>query len=320
MAVMVLVFCCMLWGWSFPVMQYASRTFDTHAIGHGNPSVVESMGSRALLNGIRFFAAVLLYGLFTCKHQRGFARSEAVGGVVVGLFFGSGMLLQVAGLAWARPSVSGFLTCLAVVFAPLAQAWLLGRSVGRLVWSAVGLASAGVILLAWPNPAAAQGGLTALPPLPLLGEVLTVLGSVAFTAQILMVDHFGKVADPRRLTSVMLLTCAVLNVGVAAALSLGRLLQPGVIAAIVADRTVWWSLGSLIVFSSVIAFPLMNTFQPRLSPAVASVVYCSEPLFAVLFSVLLGAEQLTIPTFGGGAAVLLAVLAVAARSRIVTAK
>ena len=37
----------------------------------------------------------------------------------LGLLFGGGMLLQVLGLAWARPSVSGFLTSLAVVFAPL---------------------------------------------------------------------------------------------------------------------------------------------------------------------------------------------------------
>jgi hypothetical protein len=31
-AVGVLVFCCVLWGWSFPTMQYASRAFDTHVI------------------------------------------------------------------------------------------------------------------------------------------------------------------------------------------------------------------------------------------------------------------------------------------------
>jgi drug/metabolite transporter (DMT)-like permease len=169
-------------------------------------------------------------------------------------------------------------------------------------------------LLAWPNPAA-QGGLTASPPLPLLGEVLTVLGSIAFTIQILMVDHYGQVAEPARLTSVMLLTCGVLNMTLAAMLSRGHLLQLEILTAIVVDRTVWWSLGSLILFSSVIAFPLMNTFQPRVSPAIASVVYCSEPLFAVLFSFLLGAEQLTLPTIAGGAAVLLAVLAVAARTR-----
>jgi drug/metabolite transporter (DMT)-like permease len=310
---MVLVVCCVMWGWSFPTMQYASRAFDSHAIRHAHPSALETLETRALLNGLRFLLAGLLYGLCTWKHQRAFARAELVGGFGIGLCFGGGMLLQVLGLAWARPSVSGFLTSLAVVFAPSAQAGILRRPVGGMVWTAVGLALAGIVLLAWPNPAAAKAGLTAPPPLPLLGEVLTVLGSIVFTAQILAVDHFGPVVDPRRLTSLMLLTCAGLNLAVAAGLSAGRLLHPALLASIATDATVWWSLGSLILFSSALAIPLMNTFQPQVSPATASVVYCSEPLFAVLFSVLLGAEQLMPLTVAGGTAVMLAVLMVAAR-------
>ena len=313
-AVVVLVFCCVLWGWSFPTMQYASRAFDTHMIGRPSPSAMESLTSRALLNGIRFLLAGLLYALLTLNSQRKFVRSETVGGTAVGLLFGAGMLLQLQGLAWARPSVSGFLTSMAVVFAPMAQAWILRRPVGGAVWTAVGLALAGVTLLAWPNPAAGQGGLTAHPPLPLLGEILTVLAAVVFTAQILAVDHYGQAADPKRLTSVMLLTCAAMSLAVAAGLSGGRVLLPGVLAALATDRVVWWSLGSLVLFSSVLAIPLMNTYQPRVSPATASVVYCSEPLFALPFSVLLGTERLTAITLAGGAAVLAAVLVVAAWS------
>ncbi len=314
-AVAVLVFCCVLWGWSFPTMQYASRAFDAHTVGQTDSSALATLASRALLNGLRFLIAGCLYGLVTWKAQRQFARSETVGGIAVGLMFGAGMLLQVLGLAWARPSVSGFLTSTAVIFTPLAQAWILRRPVGGRIWAAVGLALAGVTLLAWPNPAAGQGGLTAQPPLPFLGEILTVLGALVFTGQILAVDHYGQAADPRRLTSVMLLTCSTVSLLVAAGLSGGGLLRPGILAALADDRTVWWSLGSLVVFSSVLAIPLMNAFQPRVSPATASVVYCSEPLFALLFSVLLGTEQLTGLTVAGGAAVLAAVLVVAARGR-----
>lgn len=295
-------------------MQYASRAFDAHTIGHPEASTVESLGSRALLNGLRFLIAGLIYTLATWKSQRQFARTETAGGLAVGLLFGAGMLLQVLGLAWARPSVSGFLTSMAVVFAPMAQACILRRPVGGYVWGAVGVALAGVTLLAWPNPDAAQGGLTTHPPFPLLGEILTVLGAMVFTAQILAVDHYGQSADPRRLTSVMLFACAGLSLAVAAGVSAGQVLRPETLLALATDRVVWWSLGSLILFSSVLAIPLMNTYQPRVSPATASVVYCSEPLFALLFSVLLGTERLTLLTLAGGAAVLAAVLAVAARS------
>lgn len=296
-------------------MQYASRAFDLHTIGQGTPSTGESLSSRALLNGLRFLAAGLLYSVLTFKWQRGFSRCETIGGACVGLLFGVGMLLQVLGLAWARPSVSGFLTSMAVVFAPMAQALILRRPVGGTVWAAAAVALAGVTLLAWPNPEAAHGGLTAHPPLPLLGEVLTILGAIVFTAQILAVDHYGKTADPRRLTSVMLLTCAAASLAVAAIVSRGAVLNPAVLMTIAEDRVVWWSFGSLVLFSSVLAIPLMNAYQPRVSPATASVVYCSEPLFALMFSVMLGAERLTGFTLAGGAAVLSAVLIVAIRSR-----
>jgi drug/metabolite transporter (DMT)-like permease len=143
------------------------------------------------------------------------------------------------------------------------------------------------------------------PPVPLLGEALTVLG----------VDHLGHTANPIRLTSVMLLTAGGMSLTAAALLNGGELLRPATIAGIAGDRTVWWSLGSLVLFSSVVAIPLMNSFQPKVSPATASVVYCSEPLFAAMFSVLLGAEHLTGLTVVGGGAVLVAVLTVAARNQ-----
>ena len=314
LAIVILVSCCVLWGWSFPTMQYASRAFDLHTIGHSDPAALESLASKALLNGSRFLIAGLLYVLITARAQRRFSRDELVGGLAVGLMFCGGMLLQVLGLAWARPSVSGFLTSMTVVFAPIAQALILRRTVGGTVWIAVGLALAGATLLAWPNPEAGQGGLTLQPPVPFLGESLTLLGALVFTAQILAVDHYGQTVDSRRFTSVMLLTCAVLSLVIAGTAGGGRVFRPATFQALALDRSVWWSMGSLILFSSVIAIPLMNKYQPRVSPATASVVYCSEPLFALLFSVMLGAEHLTALTLAGGAAVLGAVLVVAIRT------
>lgn len=314
LAIAVLVSCCVLWGWSFPTMQYASRAFDLHTIGHPDATAVESLTARALLNGSRFLIAGLLYVLITARAQWRFSRNELVGGIIVGLMFCGGMLLQVLGLAWARPSVSGFLTSMTVVFAPIAQALILRRRVGGVVWTAVGLALAGATLLAWPNPEAGQGGLTLQPPVPFLGEALTLLGALVFTAQILAVDHYGQASDSRRLTSVMLLTCAILSLAIAATTGGATVFRPAIFQALALDHSVWWSMGSLILFSSVIAIPLMNKYQPCVSPATASVVYCSEPLFALLFSVMLGAEHLTALTLAGGAAVLGAVLVVAIRS------
>jgi drug/metabolite transporter (DMT)-like permease len=49
------------------------------------------------------------------------------------------------------------------------------------------------------------------------------------------------------------------------------------------------------------------------SPATASVLYCSEPLFGTIFSLLFATERLTGLTVAGGVAVLGSVLVVATR-------
>jgi drug/metabolite transporter (DMT)-like permease len=64
----------------------------------------------------------------------------------------------------------------------------------------------------------------------------------------------------------------------------------------------------------------MNTFQPRVSPAIASVIYCTEPLFSTMFSLIFATEILTKLTVAGGLAVTASVLVIAARGKSHAAK
>jgi drug/metabolite transporter (DMT)-like permease len=311
-AIGALVLCCVLWGYSFPVMQVATGAFDRHVLT--TSAERGTLASRGLFNGVRFGLAAVLYGVVTARRQRGFQRDEVLGGVVVGAFFGAGMLLQVTGLRWTFPSVSSFLTALAVVFAPVAQAVLFRRPVRGATWLAVALALVGMVLLGWPKPeaAAAANTLAVSPPVPYLGEVCTIVASMLFTGQILAVDRFGQRADAVRLTLVMLATTSLISFAVGAGIG-GASLLPGRAAGLIHDREVWWTMGTLVAVCSVMALHLMNTYQPRLSPATASVLYCSEPLFGTIFSLLFATERLTGLTVAGGVAVLGSVLVVATR-------
>ncbi|MDB5324405.1 MAG: Permease of the drug/metabolite transporter superfamily [Phycisphaerales bacterium] len=312
-AIGVLVLCCALWGYSFPVMQFATRAFDRHLLGGGAAvGDWQKFASRALFNGIRFGLAAILYGAVTWRRQRRFSRHDVVGGAVVGTFFAMGMLLQVTGLLWVFPSVSSFFTALPVVFAPVAQALFLKGPVGRATWMAVGLAVVGIVLLSWPKPqAAAEHSQISTPPIPYLGEMLTIAGAAVFTAEIICVHHFGQSADAVRLTFVMLITTAVLSGLAGVVLGGGSMVQAGALAGLVRDHEAAWTMATLVAFSSVMALHLMNTYQPRVSPAIASVVYCTEPLFGTLFSLLFATEHLTRPTIAGGLVVIVSVLMVA---------
>ena len=309
-ATLVLAFCCIWWGFAFPATQLtivvAERILGAPA---GGWSITHELGVSATLNGWRFLLSALLYGLLTVQRQRGCNTVEVLGGALLGVLVSGGILTQMVGLHYIRPSASSFLTSLTVIFTPLAQAFLLRRAVGVKMWLAVGLAVTGVVILSQPSAGGDGAQAFALiPPLPYLGEGLTILGALFFAAEVLALDHFGPRADAVRLTFWMLASVAVTSLVVGTLTSGGELYATQVFMPIWQDHTFQWAMGGTIVLSGALAFHLMNVYQPFVSPARASVIYCLEPVFATGFSVVFGNEVLTVMTVAGAAVILVAVL------------
>ena len=311
LAVTVLAVCCVFWGFSFPAMQIAAAAVDRALAGAGAGGRVSELAIRGTFNGWRFGIAGLLCLALTARRFRHLTAHELSGGLIVGAFFGGGMLLQVYGLKYTLPSVSSFLTALPI-YAPLGQALVLKRPVGKTVWTAVGIAVVGIVILSiGGNDPHAQGNLTQHPPIPYLGEILTILGTMMFAGQILSVDRFGQKSDPSRLTTVMLLTSGVLSLLIGVVAGGGAMYHAPVLSALSHDREFVGYFSTLVIFSSVLALQLMNTWQPRIAPATATVVYCLEPVFGTIFSILFGTETLIPSTVLGGAIILAAVVLVA---------
>lgn len=310
LAVALLALCCVCWGYSFPVMKVAVAAFERH-LPAGGATAARELAVNATFLGWRFALAAVLYWALTRGQQRGYSKADVRGGLAVGLAFTAGMTAQIAGLRYALPSVSGFLTALAVVFAPLGQAFVLRRRVGGLTWLAVGVAVAGIAILSLPQPEAVKTLPPAAGPLPFFGEGLTILGALLFTGQIMALDRYGQEAHPARLTLVMFVTTALASTALGALLYGKPIYNGEFLRAVTADHSFQWSMSTLIVFSSAIAMHLMNAYQPAIPPAKACVVYCLEPVFATLFSVLFQTEEPTVATVFGGAVILAAVLLVA---------
>jgi len=214
LAILILGFCCICWGFSFPTMQIGAAAVS-RALRASTDAPISELAIRGTFNGCRFALAGLICLALTPRRFTRITRPDLTGGLAVGAFFGGGMLLQVYGLRYALPSVSSFLTALSVVFAPITQSLLFRRPVGSRVWLSIAIAMAGMIILsAGGAQSSAQGALIQPSPIPYLGEILTILGASLFTAQILAVDHFGQRADPSRLTTVMLLTAGALNLAI----------------------------------------------------------------------------------------------------------
>jgi len=293
---------CVLWGWSFPTMQIGAD-----ALGHALPDVPD-LALRFSFLGQRFLLAALLYFALTFRGQFGYSRTDWKAGLSTGVCYTLGLLCQLVGLRYTLPSISGFLTAMCVVLVPIAQSWIGKRPVGARIWVAVVLALVGGIVMGWPS--GEQKTLTT-PPFPGFGELLTVLGSFAFTGQILFLDRFGAKAKPVRITLLCFACTAVMCLGTCAVFCLAwpRAFEANSSSGILAtwnNQTYLWTMFTLVVFSSIGAFHLMNKFQPYLAPAVAGVIYCLEPVFAALFSLLLGQESERPELYIGGGLVLVA--------------
>ena len=309
LAVLILAFCCVGWGFSFPAMQIGAEAVRQTLRSLDIQSVSE-LALRGIFNGWRFLLAGLLSMLLAGNPTR-YSRDDWIGGALVGFTFGAGMLLQLMGLRYTLPSISSFLTALTVILAPISQALILRRTVGPRIWISVALATAGMLILFTGDPDAASGRLVSTPPIRYFGEILTIVAAVFFTAQILVLDNYGQRADPVRLTGVMLLTAGVVNLVVGFAAGGGALQRPDVLTSLVHTTNFVWPFLGLALVSSLLTMQLMCAWQPRIAPATAAVVYALEPVFGTLFSIIFHTEVLTKVTLGGGVVILVAVLIVA---------
>lgn len=305
-----LALCCVFWGYSFPVNKIGIDTVNGHIAGTNAPHIEVQIAAASSFMGWRFLLGAALFSILFFRPLFRSKKFEFRGGLTVAFFFSTGLLLQMTGILFTRPSISGFLTALVVVFTPLAQAFLLRRPVAAATWVAVALALFGAVVMTFQpeHAAAGQSAISHTPPFPLFGELLTLLSAIMFSGQLLTLDHYGKRIDTCHITLCMFVVTAILGIAVGAILSGGVLYGGGVWRAIAADYNFQWPLATVIVLSTLMAMHLMNTYQPSIAPATASVLYCLEPIFALLFAVLFKAEVLTLQTTIGGAIILGAVL------------
>jgi drug/metabolite transporter (DMT)-like permease len=145
------------------------------------------------------------------------------------------------------------------------------------VWLCCALVLAGVALLGKFDWHALRFG---------RGEWETLLCSFFFMGQILWLGRREFVGnDSTRLTLVMFATEGVVLWAAAAGLA------PDAPALLIPWRSMPW-LGLTVIltlFSTVAAFLLMNTWQPKVTTTEAGLIYCGEPIFSSLMALFLPA-------------------------------
>jgi drug/metabolite transporter (DMT)-like permease len=266
-AVVALVLVCLVWGVSFTVIK--------QALQYGSPLVL--LAARFTL------ASAVIAGSLG-----GLRREEVGGGLLLGVLFWAGFVLQTMGLQYTTPSRSAFLTILSTPLVPVLQ-FLTHRTLPRgPTLGAIALAVAGSWLLTSPGGGA---GLNR-------GDVLTIGCAILFTGQIVAAGHYAARIPIGRLLALELGACAVLSLLTAPVFETPRLVpSPSFLAMIV-----------FLAFTGLWSFRTQLRAQQVLSPTHTALVFTLEPVFAAVTSFLALGERLG-PTQLLGAALILAAVA-----------
>jgi drug/metabolite transporter (DMT)-like permease len=258
-----------VWGYTFLVVHDAVASMP----------VMDFLAWRFLV------ASVVMIGLRPTR-LRSVTRLELLRGLGLGTVLGLGYIAQTYGLRYTSAATSGFITGMFVVLTPVMSWILLRRKTNRSTWLVVALATVGLALLSLRGWSVG------------IGELLTLGCAVFFAIHIVLLGEWSSQYEPYAFSLLQIGTVAVISLIAA---------TPGGIA-VPPNLEVWGVVGITGVLATAVAFFVQTWAQSLISATRAAVVMTMEPVFAGLFAVVIGGNQLTLRTLGGAACILAAML------------
>ncbi len=270
-AIGMLILATPCWALSFPLMK---------ALALEQQKLLPDTGSwffTSLGVMVRFGAAGLLM-LPLLLHAGGkISRREMEQGTGLAFFGVGGILFQMDGLAYTAASTSAFLTQGYTVFIPLWVMLTTRRRPSLKIFLSVMLVLAGVAALANLNLHDLKLG---------RGEIETLIASLLFTGQILLLENPRYSANrPVHFSTVMFLAMALFS------LPLVWATAPNAAACLraYASPAACGFMAALVIICTLLGYLIMNRWQRRVSATEAGLIYCIEPVCASVMALFLPA-------------------------------
>lgn len=275
-AALILLFASVIWGFAMTVQRIAGNYLQPMTF-----------------NACRFtLAAVVVLPIAfidSSKSKTPIKKSELLPGALLGLALFLSALFQQIGVGESGAGKAGFLTALYVVLVPVCGIFF-KKKTQFTTWLALILALPALYLLCVP-----KGEKFFLAP----SDAAVLLGSVGWTAHILLTDTFVKKISPLKLCGVQFASAAVFNwVGAAltetiALENISKMLMP---------------IAYCGILSTGFGFVAQGIGQKGCRPALASLIMSLEAVFSLLGGVLLLGERLGTRALIGCGLMFLAVL------------
>jgi len=251
-AELTLVFLTMIWGTTF----IATRIALTEI-------------SPLMLLGIRFTIGFLALFILFFPRMRRITRMDVRAGIVLGLLFFVGNVLQTTGLKYTTAGVSGFITALSVVMVPPIALVVLKEKPRAGAIVGVILAIIGLAFLTLGDSLSAG-----------IGELLTVGCAIAFAFHIVYVTKYGALTEPTVMVAVQLGLSAVAAFAMA-----------GLTGTVATPSPAALKAGIYLGLAATAFAFVVQVYAQRLTTATrAALIYTMEPVFAALFAYLIAGE------------------------------
>jgi drug/metabolite transporter (DMT)-like permease len=218
---------------------------------------------------VRFILAGLLMFGFMARGR--LPHTALLPSVVLGLLLFAGYAFQTWGLVFTTPSKSAFITGFAVILVPLISLFH-GYPLRAANAGGAGFGLLGLYFLVWP---AGTGAVNR-------GDVLTLLGAIAFAFHIVLVGTYT-----RRHSFLHLAPGQIMVVGILATLAI-----PFAPLTIHLTSRLVFAIVMTAIFATAFAFSTQVWAQQYTPPAHTALIFALEPVFAALTSRLVTKEHL----------------------------
>ena len=257
---MLPILAAFIWGTAFVAQSEGADFLPPFAFN----TVRSLIAVATLLGMIWVFSRIRKTPFLPPKEQR---KDLLLGGLCCGAVLTVASGLQQAGLAETDPGKAGFITALYIVLVPIAGLFL-KKKAPLTVWLAVVLAVAGLYFLCIKDGFTIEHS-----------DFLVLLCAVAFTAHILVIDHFTQKVDGMRLSCMQFAVVALLSA----------------VVSLCGETPDWSVLPQCTIpllytgmMSSGIAYTLQIIAQRGANPTVVSLLMSLESVFAVLAGLVFG--------------------------------
>lgn len=230
--------------------------------------------------GIRFVIASVIMIILFHKKIKIIRMKELKAGLIVGLFLCTSFSLQVIGLQYTTPGKSGFISNASVVIVPFAYWIIIKKSPGmsNILGAIVAFVGLGVLSL--------TGSFTIE-----WGDTLMFISALLFAGQIVAVGIFAADVDPY-----VLATLQIVVTGIGCLIG-AFIFEP--IPQVVLSLNVWGAIAYGAVFCTMLAFVLQSKAQKVTTSSHAAIILCFEAVFALIFALVFGLENLTFRGIAG---------------------